>query len=84
MRKGHCRGIGKSGSLEGRRAACAKAQRCGKAELGVWRNRSKGAPKVGGMGGGQLQDLRPRPQGGLDGAQPWDPCPPTPQTALVE
>lgn len=26
----------KSGFARGRRAACAKAQRCGKAEFGVW------------------------------------------------
>ena len=44
----------KLGFTGGRRAACAKAQRCGKAEFGVWGSRVMGALKAG-VGRGQLR-----------------------------
>ena len=40
--------------FQDRRAACAKAQRCGKAEFGVWGSRVMGALKAG-VGRGQLR-----------------------------
>lgn len=71
------------GFTEGRRAACAKAQRCGKAELGVWESRGvRGAPRAG-VSGGQLRGLHPRPQGSLGWAWLWDPYPPPPWIALA-
>lgn len=40
------------GFTEDRRAACAKAQRCGKAELGMWESRGVREDTRAGVGGG--------------------------------